>query len=45
MANLLQMQVFHDLDHLSEDVPGLLFRQPSHFIQPIKELTALAKTR
>lgn len=45
MANLLQVQILHDLDHLAEDVLGLLFRKLAHFVQPIEELAALAETR
>lgn len=45
VANLLQVQVLHDLDHLPEDVLGLLFGKLAHFVQPIKKLAALAETR
>jgi hypothetical protein len=45
VADLLEVQVLDGLDHLAEDLLGLLLGQLAHLIQPVEQLAALAQTR
>jgi hypothetical protein len=44
MADLLEVEIFDDLDHLPENLLCLLLRQFPDLIQPVEKFTPLAET-